>query len=411
MAIKIGNNTITLKVGSTDVSAAYLGSTLVYSGGTPPAPSYKWIATYTGGTTSSAECDASSAITNNEITKTNLQSVEIGQCVTSISGNAFNSCTSLTNITIPDSVTSIGDYAFFRCDGLSSVTIPNSVTIIGNNTFYQCNGLANITIPDSVTSIGQSVFGFCTGLTSVTIGSGVTSISQNAFQGCGLTGVTIPDSITTIGTQAFASCLSLTSATIGSGVTTIGDNAFGFCWSLPTITIPDSVTSIGNYAFYRCSGLTSVTVLATTPATLGTNVFNDTNNCPIYVPSQSVSAYQSATNWSSYTSRIQAIPEPSPQWVTFNNGDDISGLNIYGIKGNALVLSNQGIINIENDNYEITFTLNRNNVDIAISGCYTDTVPKTDDVEYIFSNVGCSDYFTVDANQTATQTFQLYIYQ
>lgn len=33
--IKIGNNDITLKVGSNDVSAAYLGNTLVYSGGTP----------------------------------------------------------------------------------------------------------------------------------------------------------------------------------------------------------------------------------------------------------------------------------------------------------------------------------------------------------------------------------------
>lgn len=33
--IKLGNNDITLKVGSADVSAAYLGSVLVYSGGTP----------------------------------------------------------------------------------------------------------------------------------------------------------------------------------------------------------------------------------------------------------------------------------------------------------------------------------------------------------------------------------------
>lgn len=37
--IKLGNNDITLKVGSADVSAAYLGSTLVYSGGTPILPS------------------------------------------------------------------------------------------------------------------------------------------------------------------------------------------------------------------------------------------------------------------------------------------------------------------------------------------------------------------------------------
>ena len=38
MAVKIGNNDITLKLGSADVSAAYIGDTLVYSGGTPPTP-------------------------------------------------------------------------------------------------------------------------------------------------------------------------------------------------------------------------------------------------------------------------------------------------------------------------------------------------------------------------------------
>ena len=38
MAIKLGNNNITFKVGSTDVDAIYLGSTLMYSGGTPPTP-------------------------------------------------------------------------------------------------------------------------------------------------------------------------------------------------------------------------------------------------------------------------------------------------------------------------------------------------------------------------------------
>ena len=37
MAIKLGNLDISMKVGSDDVSAAYLGTTLVYSGGTPMA--------------------------------------------------------------------------------------------------------------------------------------------------------------------------------------------------------------------------------------------------------------------------------------------------------------------------------------------------------------------------------------
>jgi len=40
---------------------------------------------------------------------------------------------------------------------------------------------------------------------------------------------------------------------------------------------------------------------------LGRDVFYDTNNCPIYVPAASVDAYKSASGWSAYASRIQAI--------------------------------------------------------------------------------------------------------
>ena len=60
------------------------------------------------------------------------------------------------------------------------------------------------------------------------------------------------------------------------------------------------------WAFGSCSGLTSITIEATTPPTIGTNAFYRTNDCPIYVPSGSVNDYKAV--WSSYSSRIQAIP-------------------------------------------------------------------------------------------------------
>lgn len=49
MSIKLGNSNITLKVGDSAVTAAYLGTTLVYTGGTPPTPtSYTYSITITG---------------------------------------------------------------------------------------------------------------------------------------------------------------------------------------------------------------------------------------------------------------------------------------------------------------------------------------------------------------------------
>lgn len=52
--IKIGNSSITLKLGSSAVTAAYIGNTLVYSGGTPPTPTYEWVVYSEGDTVPSS---------------------------------------------------------------------------------------------------------------------------------------------------------------------------------------------------------------------------------------------------------------------------------------------------------------------------------------------------------------------
>ena len=193
----------------------------------------------------------------------------------------------ITTFNIPSGTTKIGNYAFSGCSGLTSVTIPNSVMEIGNYAFNNCNGLTSVEIPNSVSWIGNYAFSGCIKLTSVEI----------------------PNSVMEIGNSTFSNCSGLTSVTIPNSVTSISNSAFQNCRGLTSVTIPNSVMEIGNYAFRGCNGLTSITIQATTPPTLGgTNVFSSTNNCPIYVPAESVDTYKTATNWKSYASRIQPIP-------------------------------------------------------------------------------------------------------
>ena len=140
---------------------------------------------------------------------------------------------------------------------------------------------------------------------TVILQDGLTSIGSFAFKGCrSLESIEIPSSVTSIVSGAFYDCSSLTSVTIQNGVTSIGFNAFYECSGLTSIEIPSSVTSIGERAFYFCSSLTTITIKATTPPSLGSSAIPSNVN-KIYVPSGSVSTYQSA--WSSYSSKISAI--------------------------------------------------------------------------------------------------------
>ena len=227
---------------------------------------------------------------------------------TEITDKSWGWCYELIDISnIPKTVTSIGVSAFLGCK-FSDFIIPNSVTSIGNYAFQNCNKLTNVTIGKNVITIGDYAFKNCTSLTSIDIPNSVTSIDNDAFSNCNkLTNVTIGKNVITIGDDAFYSCTSLTSIDIPDSVTSIGMSAFKYCSGLTSVTIGNGVTSIIGESFKYCSSLTSITIQATTPPTLGSYAFDSTNNCPIYVPAESVDAYKTASGWSSYADRIQSI--------------------------------------------------------------------------------------------------------
>ena len=191
--IYLGNINIgSLFQGADDISI-YLGNEKVYPLEEPTFQG-KWLATYSDSSVTSAECDSSSGkIVGEEISKTNLVSVEVGDCVASIGVSAFTNATSIEEVVLPEGLTLIDFGSFKGCTSLTSVTIPSTVTVIGTDSF--------------------------------------------------------------------------------SG----------------------------------CTGLLSITFLSETPIRVYTNTFYD-STCPIYVPAVSVEDYKAAQGWSTYASRIQAIP-------------------------------------------------------------------------------------------------------
>ena len=242
-------------LGTINMSKVYIGDYQVYPSSTPPTPSFKFKFTLTDSSVVTGECNSTSAITtaNTSYYKNTLVSAEIGNCVTSIGNNAFE---------VPNGLVS----------SFSSVTIPDSVTTFGSYVFHRCSGLTSVVLPNSITSMGSNTFKECRQLTSVNIPTGLTEIPVS----------------------------------------------FAYnCHSLQSIEIPSGITSIGVGAFYNCSGLTSITVNATTPPTLGSTAFDNTNNCPIYVPCQSVNAYKTA--WSTYEDRIQCVQPTSNKFEAFYN--------------------------------------------------------------------------------------------
>lgn len=220
--------------------------------------------------------------------KSSLQSVVIGNGVTSIGEGAFDYCDSLISVVIGDSVTNIGDHAFSNCRSLTSIVIPDSVISIGNDAFAGCYNLCSIENLDSVVNIGNNVFGGCNSslyseyeygkyvgskdnpyavlieitnknMSTYSIHEDTKIIASNVFNNCSrLTSITIPDSVTAIGNYTFYQCSNLASIIISKSVSVIGNGAFYNCSNLASVVILNKATKIGYDAFLECYKLDDI---------------------------------------------------------------------------------------------------------------------------------------------------------
>lgn len=187
---------------------------------------------------------------------------------------------SIRKIEIGSSV-ALGNFAFSRCENLESVTMSSDIPTISYYlnpyVFSRCSSLKYATIPDGITSIGGGLVENCTSLALLSVPSGCKQF----------------------GSYTFNNAAALRRMIMPSTFTTIGEYTFNACRSISKLTIPANVESIAKYAFNGDYGLGEVHFLGTTPPTLAdSSVFtNLPTDCKIYVPSGSLSAYTSASNY------------------------------------------------------------------------------------------------------------------
>lgn len=123
--------------------------------------------------------------------------------------------------------------------------------------------------------------------------------------------VALSSQLNYVGQQSFRYCESLKDIDLSNTVITIiRSAAFHGCKSSSYIILPQTLQQMSEWGtFADCNSLVYIKCLAPTPPSLGSEAFVRTNNCPIYVPDESVNAYKTATNWSAYANRIKPLSE------------------------------------------------------------------------------------------------------
>ena len=300
-----------------------------------------------------------------------LSAITIPGNIESIASHCFYQDTGLKEVVLEEGVRTVANDAFYNCSNMTALTVPTSVTSFGNNCFAGCSSLKRVDylgtpeewyttistvnyqscpvyfskhiyfngegdVVDSLTiSAGTSVetrgFYYWTDLTAVTIESGT---SLGTFEGAGLYEISIPSGVTIPSSWFAANCPNLQGyVNIPEGsITNLGDSEFYNSHLIQGASIPSSVTAItGSNAFNGCWLIDDIGIYPTTPPPLSnTNHFNNGNSMTkMYVPENSLSAYQTATNWKSYSGRMESIEltftDQTFESVLVANGFDING--------------------------------------------------------------------------------------
>ena len=179
--------------------------------------------------------------------------------------------------------------------------LPDGIDSIAPKAFYNCTNLATVNMPNSVRALGTKAFVGCDRLTEPVYNEHIFGFMPRNYSGT----YTVPEGIVSIAAYAFAECVDLTEITLPSSVLRLGINALGATF------------------------LTKITCYAAVPPTCNTNAFKyymeDTGvtvsvntSIPVYVPAESLTAYQTADQWSDFTNILPIGDEPETPCTTLS---------------------------------------------------------------------------------------------
>ena len=258
-----------------------------------------------------------------------LYAVELGNNV-SLSRSAFLGCYSLKTITIPkaNGVVNTAESAFENTFNLRCVVFPDASITLGDYCLRTSN-IVRVSFPQTplrprkqiiqrnpslkrfavnfsaydLTSTYGDIANNATALERIAFGTSITGINTTMIGGTNIKEIVIPASVTSLSylTMGGDSPSKIEKITLPDALTTIGAETFRNAYALKEITIPAQVTSIGSSAFASLRAISEIHFRPTTPpAVSASNAFSSLpNTCIIYVPTGTLSAYTSASNYPS----------------------------------------------------------------------------------------------------------------
>ena len=179
----------------------------------------------------------------------NVETVVIGDGITSVGSGAFYNCPSVKNVILAESVESIGAYAFSGCDTLEEITVLREERVAFGDRF--ADGAVIGCYEDSYTHSYAEAMEWEYRLLDVQDGgieieNGVVLSYSGAEKNLYISGAS------KIGYGAFENNRIIETVELSSETQRIFNAAFKNCTGLEKIIIPAGVTSIGSTAFDGC---------------------------------------------------------------------------------------------------------------------------------------------------------------